>query len=435
MKIAIVGGGISGLVAARGLCREHEVTVFEAAARPGGHSHTVTVEEGGVARALDTGFLVFNRRDYPRFDALMTELGVASQPTCMSFSVRVSGNGLEYGGATLGALFCQKRNAVRPGFARMLRDIGRFYREGRARVAALGEEATIADLVREAGYSREFVDWHLFPLGSALWSAPREAFRRYPARFVVEFFDRHDLLELNLNRRVRWRTITGGSQRYVERLIAPFRDRLRLRAPVRAVSRSAEGVRLRSEAGEERFDQVVFACHGHDALAMLADASPAEREILGAVRYQSNDVVLHTDARLLPARRPAWASWNYHVRPDRDLATVTYDLNRLQGIESATRYCVTLNETDAIDPARILGRFRYAHPQYSVEWVRRRRDVGRIQGARRAWFCGAYFGNGFHEDGVASAEAVVQGIERRFATAGSKSGDTDRYEAAAARAS
>jgi predicted NAD/FAD-binding protein len=277
------------------------------------------------------------------------------------------------------------------------------------------EGATVEDLIAAGDYSPEFVAWHLLPLGSALWSAPRSAFRDYPARFVVDFLDRHDLLELNLRRRVQWRTIADGSARYVERLSAPFRDRIRRGDPVRSIRRTGDGVRVLTATGEGAYDEVILACHGDDALALLEDPTGAEREILGAVRYQANDVVLHTDTRLLPRSRRAWASWNYHVRPDRDLATLTYDLNRLQGIDSATRYCVTLNETDSIDPSRILRRFTYAHPQYSPGWIRLREQRDRIQGTHRAWFCGAYFGNGFHEDGVRSAAEVVAGITSRSA--------------------
>jgi len=413
VRIAIVGSGISGLTAAHGLHREHDVTLFEGDDRLGGHSHTVTVEDAGVPRHLDTGFLVFSRRDYPRFDAILNDLGVASTPSCMSFSVRCSRTGVEYCGSDIGSLFCQPANAVRPGFWRMLRDVSRFYREGCATVAGMPGDATVKDLIAAGGYSEEFVAWHLLPLGSALWSAPRSAFGDYPARFVVDFFDRHDLLELNVSRRVPWRTIADGSARYVEKLAAPFRDRVRTGDPVRAIRRGTDGVRLRTATGEASFDEVILACHGDDALSLLEHATAAEREILGAVRYQANDVVLHTDTSLLPRSRRAWASWNYHVRPDRDLATLTYDLNRLQGFRSPTRYCVTLNETESIDPSRIIRRFTYAHPQYSREWVRVRERRERIQGTHGVWFCGAYFGNGFHEDGVRSAAEVVDGITSR----------------------
>jgi predicted NAD/FAD-binding protein len=410
VRIAIIGAGVSGLVAARGLHPRHEVTVFEGEARLGGHAHTVTVDEGGVPRRLDTGFLVYNRRDYPEFHALIEELGVASQPTCMSFSVRCSRTGLEYSGSGLGGLLSQPANLLRPGFLRMVRDLFRFFRSG-ARIARhLPQDATVEDLVQAAGLSDDFVRWHLLPLGSALWSAPPSEFRAYPAHFVMGLLERHDLLETDLSRRVEWRTITGGSVHYVDRLAGPFRDRVRTRDPVRGVRRTPAGVRVRTQTGEEDFDQIVFACHGDDALAMLEDATAAEREILGAVRYQANDVVLHSDTSLLPRRRRARASWNYHVRHDRDLATVTYDLNRLQGIESRTRYCVTLNETDGVDPARVLRPLVYSHPQYSVDWVRLRTRQHLIQGSHRAWFCGAYFGHGFHEDGVRSANAVVRGI-------------------------
>ncbi len=416
MRIAIVGSGIAGLTAASGLHRAHDVTLFESEDRLGGHSHTVTVDDAGAPRALDTGFLVFNRRDYPSFDSMLDDVGVASRPSCMSFSVRCSRTGIEYSGSGLGSIFCQPANAVRPGFWRMLRDVVRFCHGGRATVAGLSEDATVADLIAAAGYSEEFVDWHLLPLGSALWSAPRSAFRDYPARFVVEFLDRHDLLELHVRRRVQWRTIADGSARYVQRLSEPFRDRIRCGDPVRSVRRTRDGVRVRTASGEGSYDEVILACHGDNALGLLEDPTAAEREILGAVHYQANDVVLHTDTSLLPSSRRAWASWNYHVRPDHDLATLTYDLNRLQGFDSPTRYCVTLNETEAVDPSRVLRRFTYSHPQYSPSWVRLRERRDRIQGTHRTWFCGAYFGNGFHEDGVRSAAEVVAGIASRPAS-------------------
>jgi len=416
VRIAIVGSGISGLTAAHGLHREHDVTLFEGDDRLGGHSHTVTVDDAGVPRHLDTGFLVFNPRDYPRFDKILNDLGVASAPSCMSFSVRCSQTGVEYCGSDIGSLFCQPANVIRPGFWRMLRDVSGFYRHGRSRVARLPQDATVADLIRAAGYSEEFVAWHLLPLGSALWSAPRSAFHDYPARFVVDFLGRHDLLELNVARRVPWRTIAGGSARYVEKLAAPFRDRIRTGDPVRSIRRGPDAVHLQTATGEASFDEVILGCHGDDALSLLDDATAAEREILGPVRYQANDVVLHTDTSLLPRSRRAWASWNYHVRPDRDLATLTYDLNRLQGFRSSTRYCVTLNETESVDPSSIIRRFTYAHPQYSLEWVRAREQRERIQGTNRVWFCGAYFGNGFHEDGVRSAAEVVDGITSRAST-------------------
>ncbi|NOT32687.1 MAG: NAD(P)-binding protein [Candidatus Eisenbacteria bacterium] len=413
MRVAIVGSGISGLTAARELHREHEITLFESEPRLGGHAHTVTVEDAGVSQHLDTGFLVFNRRDYPRFEAILDELGVGSKPSDMSFSVRCSRTGVEYNGSSPGSIFCQPANAIRPGFWRMLRDVFRFYRDGRATVAGMSEDATVDDLVRAARYSEEFVSWHLLPLGSALWSAPPSAFRHYPVHFVVDFFDRHDLLELNIRRRVGWRTVANGSASYVERLADAFRDRIRLGDPVRSIRRTSDGVRVLTTGGEATVDEVILACHGDDALSLLEDPTPAEREILGAVRYQTNEVVLHTDTSLLPRTRKAWASWNYHVRPDRDLATVTYDLNRLQGLRSTTRYCVTLNETESVDPSRIIRRFSYSHPQYSLDWVRLRKQRDRIQGVHKAWFCGAYFGNGFHEDGVRSAAEVVDAIAHR----------------------
>lgn len=415
MRIAVVGAGVSGLVAARRLHADHEITLFEADHRLGGHAHTVTVDDGGRELHLDTGFLVFNRRDYPRFDRLLNELDVASHPTCMSFSVRDERTGVEYAGDSLAALFCQPRNLFRRDFRRMFRDLVRFYRTGGGAAARSPQDSTIEEWAHGEGFGEEFMDWHLLPLGSALWSAPPSAFRNYPARFVMDFLSRHDLMELNVKKRIVWRTVTGGSRRYVEALVAPFRDRIRSGAPVDAVRRTGAGVEVHVLGETVAFDHVLFACHGDDALALLRDASPEERRILGAARYQPNDTVLHTDTRMLPRSRRAWSSWNYHVRKDRDLATVTYDLNRLQGLDSAQRFGVTLNERDAVDPSRILHDEVYRHPQFSLDWIARREEQDRIQGVRNTWFCGAYFGNGFHEDGVRSAELVCDALRARAA--------------------
>jgi predicted NAD/FAD-binding protein len=307
-------------------------------------------------------------------------------------------------------LFAQPVNLARPAFLRMALDLARFFREGRSLVGRLPAEASIEDLARAGGFGRGFVDWHLLPLGSALWSAPPSAFRRYPARFVMEFLARHDMLEGDLSRRVAWRTIVGGSARYVAAIADRLDGAIRRGERVLAARRGPSGVRVRTARSDELYDQVVFACHGDEALALLENPTPAERAILGAVRYQPNDVVLHTDTRLLPWRQRARAAWNYHVRDDRDLATVTYDLNRLQGFASRTRFLVTLNESEAIDPALVLQRWTWSHPQASAAWARARADFARIQGADRAWFCGAWLGNGFHEDGVRSAEDVARGL-------------------------
>ena len=411
MRIAVVGSGVSGLIAADELRRRHDVVMFEAESRIGGHVHTVDVEAGGRSYSLDTGFLVFHPELYPGFVSVLDRLGVESRPTCMSFSVRCDEPELEYQGGSLDSLFCQRRNLVRPAFLRMVRDVVRFYRQGARQAASVPADLRLDEFLERFGYSREFARWHLGPLGSALWSSPPTSFDAFPVGFVLPFLERHELLDLDVSRRVRWRTVVGGSRTYVDRLTAPWRDRIRLSCPVREITRSPGGVTVATDGGRESFDHVVLACHGDQALRLLADADEPERDLLGAIRYQTNPVVLHTDESLLPRRRKAWASWNFHARTDRDAATVTYDLNRLQGIDAPTRFLVTLNETDAVDPSRILKRIDSRHPQYDAATESRRLRLAKLQGRRSTWFCGAYFGHGFHEDGVRAAFQVRDGLD------------------------
>jgi predicted NAD/FAD-binding protein len=406
VKIAIVGSGVSGLVAAHLLRRAHAIEVFEAADWIGGHVHTVPVEVAGRRYDVDTGFIVFNDRTYPAFCRLLDQLGVASQPTDMSLSVRCERSGLEYAGGTLGQLFADRRNLVRPSFLRMVRDVPRFYRDARALLAAPDEKLTLGAWLAARRYSREFVDHHLVPMTAAIWSAEPNGVLDFPALSLLRFFENHGLL--SLRDRPRWRVVAGGSARYVEALVAPFRDRIHLRCPVRAVHRGADGVELVTGDGRRRrFDEVVIATHADQALALLADPSPSERAVLGSIRTQPNEVVLHTDARLLPRRRRAWASWNYHLGPDGGGAAVTYHMNRLQGLEAPVELCVTLNRTERIDPARILARFSYRHPVLDLAAERAQRHVADVSGRRRTHYCGAYWGHGFHEDGVRSALRVA----------------------------
>lgn len=407
MRVAIVGSGVSGLVAAHLLRRAHEVEVFEAADWIGGHTHTVPVEVGGRRFEVDTGFIVFNERTYPGFCRLLDQLGVASKPTEMSFSVRCERSGLEYAGGTLGQLFADRRNLVRPSFLRMVRDVPRFYRDARAFLAAPEEKASLGEWLAGRGYSREFVEHHLVPMSAAIWSAEPGRVLDFPARSLLRFFENHGLL--SLRDRPSWRVVEGGSARYVEALVAPFRDRIHLRCPVRSLRRGAGGVELvTGDGSRHRFDEVVLATHAGQALALLADPSPAERAVLGAIRTQRNDVVLHTDERLLPRRRRAWASWNYHLGADgAGAATVTYHMNRLQGLDAPVELCVTLNRSDLIDPARVLARFSYHHPVLDVAAVRAQGHFADVSGQRRTHYCGAWWGNGFHEDGVRSALRVA----------------------------
>jgi predicted NAD/FAD-binding protein len=412
MKIAIVGTGISGMVAARLLCRAHAVSVFEAASSIGGHTATKTVAVGGADWKIDTGFIVFNEVAYPNFIRILDTLGVASQPADMSFSISCLNPDVEYCSTSFNTLFAQRRNLLRPAFWRMLRDIRRFFREAREALKPGGEHVTLGEFLDRRRYSQEFLEWHLYPLGAAIWSTDTEKIRACPAQFFVRFFDNHAFLQSE--GRSKWRTVADGSQAYIEPLVRPFRDAIRVNCPVRRVARADDGVELTLGDGSvERFDHVVIAAHSNQALAMLADPSDAERAILGAIPYQANDVALHTDASLLPRRRRAWACWNYHVSaggPEMPgLTTVTYNMNMLQSLRGAPEtFCVTLNRSARIDPARILGRYTYDHPLYTPASVAAQARHAEVSGVRRTHYCGAYWGYGFHEDGVRSALAAVK---------------------------
>ena len=418
MKIAIVGTGISGMVAAHLLHRDHDVTVFEEAHYVGGHSNTVDVTVDGQTYAIDTGFIVFNDWTYPNFMALLNRLGVESQPSDMSFSVKCERTGLEYNGTTLNALVAQRRNLFRPSFHRMVLDILRFNREALELLDREEDGLTLGSYLSANGYSDAFVQYYVLPMGAAIWSAGAESMRSFPARFFVRFFHRHGML--SVNRRPTWRVIRGGSREYVKALIRPFRERIRLNCPVRTVERRSGSVEVVSEERRsdesarrrtEQFDQVVFAVHSDQALAMLKRPSPRERDILGAIGYQENEAVLHTDASLLPNRKSVWASWNYHILSGgKDRVAVTYHMNTLQGLRAPREFCVTLNRSEDIDPAAIIRRITYHHPHFTTASVAAQRRHHEIDGVDRISYCGAYWGYGFHEDGVVSALAVC----RRF---------------------
>jgi len=407
MRVAIVGTGVSGLVAARRLHREHDVTVFEADDRIGGHVHTWTVHARGREYRVDSGFIVCNERTYPNFLALLAEIGVRTQPSTMSFSVRHDGANLEYNGSSLRQVFAQPLNAVRPRFLRLLADVLRFNREAARLARRGGPGLTLGALLAEGGYSDPFRDWYLVPMGSAIWSLPPARVLDMPARFFIDFFDNHGML--TVDDRPLWRVVQGGSSRYVDALVAPFRNRIRLRHRVGRIARFHDHVAVDGE----RFDRVVLACHSDQALALLADPSRAEREVLGALPYQPNDVVLHTDTSLLPRRRAAWGAWNYRVTGAPGApAVVTYNMNLLQSIDAPETFCVTLNAADAINPARVIGRVTYHHPIVTAAGVAARARRDEVSGPNRTHYCGAYWGNGFHEDGVVSALAVVGELGR-----------------------
>jgi len=403
MKIAIIGSGIAGNVAAYHLSREHDITVFEAGDHAGGHTHTHAIEQDGQPYHVDTGFIVFNDWTYPNFIALLDELGVPSQESAMSFSVRAEDSGIEYNGTSLNTLFAQRRNLLRPSFLRMIRDILRFNREAPALLASTGDDITLGDYLTAQRYSRAFIEHYIIPMGAAIWSTDAENMQRFPARYFVRFFHNHGML--SVDQRPQWRVIQGGSARYVEKLTAPFRERIRLRAPVEWIRRLPGQVLVKARGLEtERYDQVFLACHSDQALALLADASASEREVLGAIPYQENEAVLHTDTRLLPRRKLAWAAWNYHVLPQaRQRVALTYNMNILQGLNAPTPLLVTLNHSAAIDPAKIIKRVSYQHPLYTRAGVAAQARQAEINGPLNTYFCGAYWRFGFHEDGVVSA--------------------------------
>ncbi len=406
-RIAIVGTGISGLVVAHRLRHDHDVTLFEANDYVGGHTNTLDVELEGRQWAVDTGFIVFNDWTYPNFIALMDELGVASQPSDMSFSVHCHRTGLEYCGSSVDQLFAQRRNLVSPGFYRMIRDILRFNRESRALLDGDDEQVSLGEYLDRGGYSRRFIEHYIVPMGAAIWSADPAMMYRFPARYFVEFFDNHGML--SVRNRPQWRVVRGGSREYVRRLIAPFEDRIRLGTGVAAVIRHPDRVDIVTRGGQkERFDAVFLACHSDQALAMLERPTSSERAVLGSIPYQENVAVLHTDENLLPVRRKAWSAWNYHIPADStDRVALTYNMNILQSLGARAQFCVTLNREEAIRPDRILRRIVYHHPVFTPEGVRAQRRHSEINGGNRTFYCGAYWGFGFHEDGVKSGLAAI----------------------------
>ena len=408
MRIAIVGAGVSGLVAAHLLQREHEIVVYEAGAYAGGHANTVRVDTPLGSHHVDTGFVVMNDRNYPNFTRLLDRLGVARQPTHMSFSVKGEDEDFEYSGTPRG-LFCQPRNLLSARFQRMLVDLLRFNSELRTMLAHdHATDESLGEFLSRRGFSRTFVERLIVPQVSAVWSADPRQLRSFPVRFMAEFFANHGML--GFRDRPRWSTIAGGSARYVEALIAPFRERIRLNRPVRSIARREDHVEIASagdsgDAPAERYDQVVIATHADQALALLSDPSPRELALLGAIPYQRNEAVLHTDSAMLPRRRAARAAWNFHLlREPKPLSTVTYYMNHLQRLRADRDFCVTLNRSEAIDPARVIRTIPYAHPVYTPAGVTAQSQHASISGlAQRTHYCGAYWGWGFHEDGVVSA--------------------------------
>ena len=417
MRIAVVGSGISGVAAASLLSGTHDVTLFEAADRLGGHTNTVRLDLADETHHVDTGFIVHNRRNYPVFCALIDRWGVATQDGEMTFSVSCDRTGLEYAGTDLSGLFAQRANLARPRFWRLLAEIVRFGRVGRHELAAAvaapdAPGPTVDGFLAEHRFAPVFVDRYLIPLGSAIWSADPAGFGRFPARALLHFLDNHGLL--TLVGRPHWRTIVGGSQRYLDAALAAERFEVRRATPVRQLRRDPGGVDVVLDGATLRFDAVVSAVHSDQALDLLADPTPAEKEVLGAIAYQRNEAVLHTDPALLPRSPRAWAAWNYHRAPtETGLPTVTYFMNRLQRLESAHTICVTLNRTAEIDPAAVHASFVYHHPVFDHAAFAAQRRWDDVNGVNHTWYCGAWWGYGFHEDGAASAARVAAALGGR----------------------
>jgi uncharacterized protein len=414
MKIAIVGAGISGLGCAWLLNQRHEITVYEAAERLGGHSNTVEVATSSGSVAVDTGFIVYNELNYPNLTRLFTHLDVATKPSVMSLGVSFDDGRLEYAGDTVAGLFAQRRNLIKPGFYGMVAEILRFYRQAPA-VLTLpeAESTTLGAYLRRHRYGQRFIHQHLLPMAAAIWSCPAEQMLDFPVTSFVRFCDNHGLLKVT--DRPEWRTVDGGSREYVRRLSASFADRIRLAAPVYAIKRNGQGVEVTDGTGQtELYDQVVLACHADQAARMLTDATPAEAGVMGSFRYQPNRAILHRDPRLMPRRSRVWSSWNYLARqgatPAGGSVSVTYWMNRLQGLAGAPNLFLSLNPLDEPNPALVEREFGYDHPVFDQRTMAAQRRLPGLQGNGGVWFCGSYCGWGFHEDGFSAGLAVARAL-------------------------
>ncbi len=422
MKVAIIGSGISGMVAAHHLAPEHNITLFEAGKTLGGHTATIDVVSHGKSYAIDTGFIVYNDWTYPEFIRLLDNLGVETKPTSMSFSVSESISGIEYAGSSLNTFFAQRRNLISPRFLRMTRDILKFNGHVESHLAEDPECAgmSLGDYLQHFNYSKEFADLYLVPMGAAIWSANIELMLNFPLAFFVRFFRNHGLL--NIKNRPQWRVIKGGSRNYIEPLTAAYKNNIELENPVTRVTRVTQGngrpgVRVESRRFTDEYDEIIFACHSDQALSLLQDKSAQECEILSAIPYTRNEVVLHTDSKLLPKNRRCWSSWNVALGDKvLECPTLTYNMNILQGLKADETFCVTLNQTSAIAEEAVLGIYHYDHPVFSEKGIKAQSRWSEINGTKNTWFCGAYWRNGFHEDGVWSALRVTRELSKKSST-------------------
>lgn len=411
-KIAIIGAGISGLTAAWHLGREHEVELFESEARIGGHTCTIPVDRPEGHYEVDVGFIVFNDRTYPNFNALMDELGIGRQDAPMGFAVSAEATGVEYSGDGLGGVFAQRLNWLSPAHWRMVLDILRFNREAPALLESADGEMPLGEYLRREGYSERFSSHYILAMGGAIWSCNQAQMEAFPARFFVRFFLNHGLLDLR--NRPQWHVVPGGSSRYVEAMLAKLPATLHPNTPVTSVTRSDTDVTVHTESGASRFDRVVLACHSDQALALLGDADETERRLLAKLPYQENEVILHTDDSLLPRNRRTWSSWNAHLpATPGERVEVTYNMNILQSLQAPVTFCVTLNSSGRIRPETIIDRRVFHHPVFTPDGMEARAQLLAENGRRNTWFCGAWCRNGFHEDGLVSALNVVEAMEKR----------------------
>jgi len=409
MKIAIIGSGISGLTAAYLLNKKHDVTVFEANDYVGGHTHTHEIDHNNKSWRVDSGFIVYNENTYPNFIKLLEQLKVEAQKTSMGFSVKAPSKNLEYSGGSLNTLFAQRLNLFKPSFLVMLKDILRFNRIAARSLDSVEETITMSKFLHAHNFSSHFIDNYIIPMGAAIWSTAAKKTTEMPAAFYIRFFKNHGLLQIF--NRPQWFVIKGGSKNYVQKIIVGFKEKILLSSPVKEVLRDSAGVKIYCEKNQEpqRFDKVIFATHSDQALALLRDPSDNEASILGALPYQKNTAILHTDVSLMPKNKLSWSSWNYLLNEDQDKpVTLTYNMNILQSLDAKPDFLVTLNSTNKIDPTKIIKKVEYDHPLFTVDGIGAQKKKKQINGVNNTFYCGAYWGNGFHEDGVNSALDVCE---------------------------
>tara|TARA_B110000438_G_scaffold299492_1_gene349770 strand:+ start:42 stop:1286 length:1245 start_codon:yes stop_codon:yes gene_type:complete len=412
MKIAIIGSGISGLTAAHLLCKDFDITVFEANDYIGGHTHTHDLEIEKKNWRIDSGFIVYNEKTYPNFIKLLKKLKVATQKTSMGFSVKVPDTGLEYSGGSLNSLFAQRLNLFRPSFLIMIKDILKFNRIAISKLEGIERTTTINDFLKKHKFGSQFIDNYIVPMGAAIWSTSASKTIEMPAAFYIRFFKNHGLLQIF--NRPQWFVISGGSKSYIKKIVEGYKDRVKLSTPVKKVRRNDNGVDVffGEKGSSEKFDKVIFATHSDQALRLLEEPSQEEIDILGALPYQKNEAILHTDSGILPKKKITWSSWNFLNVNKSSPVSLTYNMNILQSLETKIDFLVTLNGSGAIDPKKIIKKILYHHPLFTIDGIEAQKKKHQISGVNNTFYCGAYWGNGFHEDGVNSAIDVSNSLNK-----------------------